>query len=98
MSEGHSTYKPQTGIGRWFDTRLPLPRLEHTSFEIGHLVSNSLAQRSRSIDAVHDRRQLARQGDDGVLVTSFSRQPHAPGPQPATLITSTALTVHPFGC
>lgn len=32
MSEGHSTYKPQTGIGRWFDTRLPLPRLVHTSF------------------------------------------------------------------
>ncbi|QKC85591.1 cytochrome b N-terminal domain-containing protein [Mesorhizobium sp. NZP2077] len=32
MSEGRSTYKPQTGIGRWFDTRLPLPRLVHTSF------------------------------------------------------------------
>ncbi|BAV45381.1 Cytochrome b/b6 domain-containing protein [Mesorhizobium loti] len=32
MSEGHSTYKPKTGIERWFDTRLPLPRLVHDSF------------------------------------------------------------------
>ena len=32
MCEGHSIYKPQTGIGRWFDTRLPLPRLVHASF------------------------------------------------------------------
>ena len=27
MSEGHSTYTPKTGIERWFDARLPLPRL-----------------------------------------------------------------------
>ncbi|UCI19057.1 cytochrome b N-terminal domain-containing protein [Mesorhizobium sp. B2-1-8] len=32
MSAGHSTYKPKTGIGRWFDARLPLPRLVHGSF------------------------------------------------------------------
>ena len=27
MSAGHSTYSPRTGIGRWFDARMPLPRL-----------------------------------------------------------------------
>jgi ubiquinol-cytochrome c reductase cytochrome b subunit len=32
MSGGHSTYSPQTGIGRWIDARLPLPRLVHDSF------------------------------------------------------------------
>ncbi|MDX8445669.1 cytochrome b [Mesorhizobium captivum] len=32
MSEGHSTYTPKTGIERWFDARLPLPRLVHDSF------------------------------------------------------------------
>ena len=32
MSGGHSTYSPTTGIGRWFDTRLPIPRLVHDSF------------------------------------------------------------------
>ncbi|MDX8514457.1 cytochrome b [Mesorhizobium captivum] len=32
MRAGHSTYKPKTGIGRWFDARLPLPRLVHDSF------------------------------------------------------------------
>ncbi|WP_095088291.1 cytochrome b [Mesorhizobium sophorae] len=32
MSEGHSTYTPRTGIERWFDARLPLPRLVHDSF------------------------------------------------------------------
>ena len=32
MSGGHSTYKPKTGIERWFDARLPLPRLVHDSF------------------------------------------------------------------
>ena len=32
MSEGHSTYTPKTGIGRWFDARLPLPRLVYDSF------------------------------------------------------------------
>ena len=32
MSGGHSTYSPKTGIGRWFDARLPLPRLVHDSF------------------------------------------------------------------
>ncbi|MBN9069494.1 MAG: cytochrome b, partial [Rhizobiales bacterium] len=32
MSEGHSTYTPKTGIGRWFDARMPLPRLVHGSF------------------------------------------------------------------
>ncbi|WP_192257058.1 cytochrome b [Mesorhizobium silamurunense] len=32
MREGHSTYKPKTGIERWFDARLPLPRLVHDSF------------------------------------------------------------------
>jgi ubiquinol-cytochrome c reductase cytochrome b subunit len=32
MSGGHSTYTPRTGIGRWFDARLPLPRLVYDSF------------------------------------------------------------------
>jgi ubiquinol-cytochrome c reductase cytochrome b subunit len=32
MKEGRSTYKPRTGIERWFDARLPLPRLVHDSF------------------------------------------------------------------
>ncbi|AZO69964.1 cytochrome b N-terminal domain-containing protein [Mesorhizobium sp. M1D.F.Ca.ET.043.01.1.1] len=32
MREGPSTYKPTTGIERWFDARLPLPRLVHSSF------------------------------------------------------------------
>jgi ubiquinol-cytochrome c reductase cytochrome b subunit len=32
MSGGHSTYVPKTGIGRWIDSRLPLPRLVHDSF------------------------------------------------------------------
>ncbi|MBI1619930.1 cytochrome b [Aquamicrobium zhengzhouense] len=32
MSGGHSTYSPQTGIERWFDARMPLPRLIHDSF------------------------------------------------------------------
>jgi ubiquinol-cytochrome c reductase cytochrome b subunit len=29
MSGGHSTYSPKTGIERWIDARLPLPRLLH---------------------------------------------------------------------
>ena len=32
MSGGHSTYTPKTGIGRWMDARLPLPRLVYDSF------------------------------------------------------------------
>ncbi|MEO5756810.1 MAG: cytochrome b, partial [Mesorhizobium sp.] len=32
MSEGHSTYTPKTGIERWFDARMPLPRLIYDSF------------------------------------------------------------------
>jgi ubiquinol-cytochrome c reductase cytochrome b subunit len=32
MSGGHSTYTPRTGIGRWMDARLPLPRLVYDSF------------------------------------------------------------------
>ncbi len=35
MSGGHhahGTYQPTTGIGRWFDARLPLPRLMYDSF------------------------------------------------------------------
>jgi hypothetical protein len=32
MSEGHSTYTPTTGLGRWFDARMPLPRLVYDSF------------------------------------------------------------------
>ncbi len=32
MSEGHSTYTPKTGLGRWFDARMPLPRLVYDSF------------------------------------------------------------------
>jgi ubiquinol-cytochrome c reductase iron-sulfur subunit len=32
MSGGHSTYSPKTGIGRWIDARMPLPRLMHDSF------------------------------------------------------------------
>ena len=32
MSGGHSTYTPKTGIGRWIDARMPLPRLVHDSF------------------------------------------------------------------
>ncbi|WP_274426546.1 cytochrome b [Chelativorans sp. YIM 93263] len=32
MSGGHSTYTPKSGIGRWMDARLPLPRLVYDSF------------------------------------------------------------------
>ncbi|MER8416925.1 cytochrome b N-terminal domain-containing protein [Mesorhizobium sp. M1329] len=32
MSDKHSTYVPKTGIERWLDARLPLPRLVHDSF------------------------------------------------------------------
>ena len=32
MSGGHSAYSPKTGIGRWLDARMPLPRLVHGSF------------------------------------------------------------------
>ena len=32
MSGGHSTYTPKTGVGRWMDARLPLPRLVYDSF------------------------------------------------------------------
>ncbi|MBO6901534.1 MAG: cytochrome b N-terminal domain-containing protein [Rhizobiaceae bacterium] len=32
MSGGHSTYEPKTGITRWIDQRLPLPRLMYDSF------------------------------------------------------------------
>ncbi|TIP27839.1 MAG: cytochrome b/b6 [Mesorhizobium sp.] len=32
MSEGHSTYTPKSGIGRWVDARMPLPRLVYDSF------------------------------------------------------------------
>ncbi|MBE7185756.1 MAG: cytochrome b N-terminal domain-containing protein [Methylobacterium mesophilicum] len=28
----HSTYSPKTGVGRWVDARMPLPRLLHDSF------------------------------------------------------------------
>ena len=28
----HSTYTPKTGIERWFDERMPLPRLMYDSF------------------------------------------------------------------
>jgi ubiquinol-cytochrome c reductase cytochrome b subunit len=30
--QGHSHYVPKTGIGKWFDVRLPLPRLVYDSF------------------------------------------------------------------
>ena len=32
MSADHSTYTPTTGIEKWVDSRLPLPRLVHDSF------------------------------------------------------------------
>ncbi|MEM9105368.1 MAG: cytochrome b N-terminal domain-containing protein [Pseudomonadota bacterium] len=32
MSGGHSQYEPTSGIGKWVDTRLPLPRLVYDSF------------------------------------------------------------------
>src|SRR5690606_10859042 len=32
MSGGHSTYTPNSGIGRWVDARMSLPRLVHDSF------------------------------------------------------------------
>jgi ubiquinol-cytochrome c reductase cytochrome b subunit len=32
MSSEHSTYAPNSGIGKWFDQRLPLARLMHDSF------------------------------------------------------------------
>ncbi len=32
MSGEHSTYSPTSGLGRWFDERMPLPRLMHDSF------------------------------------------------------------------
>ena len=32
MSGGHSTYEPTSGLGKWVDSRLPLPRLVHDSF------------------------------------------------------------------
>ena len=41
MSGGHSTYVPKTGIGRWFDARLPVSRLVHDQF-IGYPVLRNL--------------------------------------------------------
>ncbi|MBW8638797.1 cytochrome b N-terminal domain-containing protein [Hoeflea sp. WL0058] len=32
MSGGHSTYEPKTGVSKWVDSRLPLPRLVYDSF------------------------------------------------------------------
>ncbi|MGB8818411.1 MAG: cytochrome b/b6 [Rhizobiaceae bacterium] len=32
MSAGHSSYEPKTGVEKWFDARLPLPRLMYDSF------------------------------------------------------------------
>ena len=32
MSGNHSTYEPTSGLGKWVDSRLPLPRLVHDSF------------------------------------------------------------------
>jgi ubiquinol-cytochrome c reductase cytochrome b subunit len=32
MSGDHSTYQPSSGLGKWVDQRLPLPRLVHDSF------------------------------------------------------------------
>ncbi len=32
MSGGHSTYTPKSGLGRWIDARMPLPRLMYDSF------------------------------------------------------------------
>lgn len=32
MSGDHSTYEPSSGLGKWVDQRLPLPRLVHDSF------------------------------------------------------------------
>lgn len=32
MSGDHSTYEPSSGLGKWVDSRLPLPRLVHDSF------------------------------------------------------------------
>ena len=32
MSAGHSSYEPKTGIEKWLDARLPLPRLMYDSF------------------------------------------------------------------
>ena len=32
MSSEHSTYAPKSGVGKWFDQRLPLARLVHDSF------------------------------------------------------------------
>jgi ubiquinol-cytochrome c reductase cytochrome b subunit len=32
MSGGYSTYTPTSGLGRWIDARMPLPRLLHDSF------------------------------------------------------------------
>lgn len=32
MSGGHSSYTPKTGIAKWVDARLPLPRLVYDSF------------------------------------------------------------------
>lgn len=32
MSSDHSTYEPTTGLGKWVDRRMPLPRLMHDSF------------------------------------------------------------------
>ncbi len=31
-ADGHSSYNPSTGIGRWIDRRMPLPRLIYDSF------------------------------------------------------------------
>jgi ubiquinol-cytochrome c reductase cytochrome b subunit len=32
MTGGHSTYTPKSGIGKWIDARMPLPRLMYDSF------------------------------------------------------------------
>ncbi|EFG9941136.1 cytochrome b, partial [Escherichia coli] len=37
---GHSTYTPKTAIGRWFDARLPLPRLVYDNFVVDPIPRN----------------------------------------------------------
>jgi ubiquinol-cytochrome c reductase cytochrome b subunit len=64
MSGGHSTYTPKTGIGRWFDARLPLPRFVYDSF-VAYPVPRNLnsggadRHRHRAGDALRRAREVA---------------------------------------
>ena len=73
MSGGHSTYEPKTGVSKWVDSRLPLPRLVYDSFvayptprnlnyayTFGAILSSQTAAPSELGPALRDGRRFSR--------------------------------------